>query len=323
MTVTIGPYDIVGVALVNNDDDDVGPGKGALLTEEGLLRIEGDLGDVALVVTTDGSLTPDAEAAHFTETFGPFLTVPSPQVDITNLQPIAAVPWAIAWFLGLLAAAVLFHALVNCTQLGRRQLSTMRALGFQSGQTRRSVVALAGLLAIPSALVGAGAGIVAGRWAWSLVSNASASRRRAADRGASSPQPVRSPSSPRCWWRWCLLEQRALASYWKACTRSDLGTTNRASALLGEQCVRRGELACHGADHRPVGDLVDARPTAHRGWHPIRDPRSPRLPPHQGHQRGDDLVASHRPRHGRPCRLPIDLTEVGPHHSHPLVRTRR
>jgi len=171
VAVTIGPYDIVGVALVNNDDDDVGPGKGALLTEEGLLRIEGDLGDVALVVTTDGSLTPDAEAAHFTETFGPFLTVPSPQVDITNLQPIAAVPWAIAWFLGLLAAAVLFHALVNCTQLGRRQLSTMRALGFQSGQTRRSVVALAGLLAIPSALVGAGAGIVAGRWAWSLVSN--------------------------------------------------------------------------------------------------------------------------------------------------------
>lgn len=164
----VGPWTVVGVALIS-DDDDVGPGKGALLTEEGMQRLVDGFDDAVLVVTTDGSLTPEAEVAHFSESFGPFITVPSPPVDITNLSPLARVPWVIAAFLGLLAAAVLFHALVNCAQLGRRQLSTLRALGFESPQARGAVGALAALIAVPAAMIGAVGGVVAGHWAWALV----------------------------------------------------------------------------------------------------------------------------------------------------------
>ncbi len=164
----VGPWTVVGVALLS-DDDDVGPGKGALLTEEGMQRLVDGFDNAVLVVTTDTRLTPEAEVTHFAESFGPFITVPSPPVDITNLAPLADIPWVIAVFLGLLAAAVLLHALVNCTQLGRRQLSTLRAIGFEAAQARRSVSALGVLIAVPSALVGAVAGVVAGRWAWALV----------------------------------------------------------------------------------------------------------------------------------------------------------
>ena len=78
-------------------------------------------------------------------------------------------PWVITWFLVLLAAAALFHALVNCTSLGARQLSTLRALGFETAQVRRSVIALTLLVAVPAVALGALVGAIAGTWAWSLV----------------------------------------------------------------------------------------------------------------------------------------------------------
>lgn len=75
----------------------------------------------------------------------------------------------IAVFLAVLAAVVVFHALISCLLLGRRQLAVLRALGFRSSQVRLSVMALTGLVTVPAAVVGLGLAVLSGRWAWALV----------------------------------------------------------------------------------------------------------------------------------------------------------
>lgn len=165
----VGPWEIVGVALLSNDNERVGPGRGALVTDEGMQRLVDDYDDATLVVTTDGSVAPEAAVHHWATTFGPFITVPSPQADVTVLAPLAGIPWMIAVFLAVLAAVVVFHALISCLLLGRRQLAVLRALGFRSSQVRLSVMALAGLVTVPAAVVGLGLAVLSGRWAWALV----------------------------------------------------------------------------------------------------------------------------------------------------------
>lgn len=157
-------------------------------------------------------------------------------------------------------------------------------------------MALAGLLAIPPALVGAGAGIVAGRWAWSLVSNriglASAGRGSWGLIAAAGALAILTALLV------AMVPARAAgsASCWKACTAGDLGTTNRASALLGEQCVP------DAVNSPATAPIIDPSVTS---WTPDRLPIAVgtrfairgRLgsPPHQGHQRGDDLGTSTDP----------------------------
>ena len=55
---TVGPFEIVGVALISDDDDDNGPGKGVILTSDALFTLDPDGGEATLVVTTDHSLPP-------------------------------------------------------------------------------------------------------------------------------------------------------------------------------------------------------------------------------------------------------------------------
>ena len=140
-----------------------------MVTDEGMQRLVDDYDDATLVVTTDGSVAPESAVHHWATTFGPFITVPSPQADVTVLAPLARIPWMIAVFLAVLAAVVVFHALISCLLLGRRQLAVLRALGFRSSQVRLSVMALTGLVTVPAAVVGLGLAVLSGRWAWALV----------------------------------------------------------------------------------------------------------------------------------------------------------
>ena len=66
----------------------------------------------------------------------------------------------------MLAIGAMVHALASGIRRAGPQLATLRALGFTSGQLRRSVRWNATAVAACAAAVGIPLGVVAGRWGW-------------------------------------------------------------------------------------------------------------------------------------------------------------
>ncbi len=135
------------------------------------------MADLAPEATRNLVLTyaPDADVgrleAHLEEAYGvsfPAYARPNPPGRLVHLDELRGLLAALAAFFVLLGLAGLAHAL---TVTGRRHggfFATLRALGFERRQVRRSVVTCSTAIVVVSIVVGVPLGIAAGRVVWQL-----------------------------------------------------------------------------------------------------------------------------------------------------------
>jgi putative ABC transport system permease protein len=100
------------------------------------------------------------------------VTAPERPPDVDNLAQLGRLPELLVAFLALLSVAVLGHSIVVTVRRRRRDLDTLRAVGFVRRQAR-GVVMIAALVSVVLGLVvGIVLGLVLGRVSWSLTAHA-------------------------------------------------------------------------------------------------------------------------------------------------------
>jgi len=100
------------------------------------------------------------------------VTGPERPPDVDNLAQLGRLPALLIAFLAVLSVAVLAHSIVVTVRRRRRDLDTLRAIGFVRRQAR-GVVVVAALVSVGLGLVaGVVLGVVLGRTSWSLTARA-------------------------------------------------------------------------------------------------------------------------------------------------------
>lgn len=89
--------------------------------------------------------------------------------DLVNFGKVEQLPLVATVMLAGLAAATLAHMLVTSVRRRRRDLAILKALGFSSGQLRRTVWSQAATISSYAMLAGIPTGIAVGRWAWTVM----------------------------------------------------------------------------------------------------------------------------------------------------------
>jgi FtsX-like permease family len=164
---------VVGrAALVNTDDENAGDG--AVLTVEGLRRLEPDRGSGYGVFYVRYAPDADPEAAQQSLRRLPSgavqgIGLPRPPPAVENLGRVDSLPGVLAGLLALLAAAALAHLLVTSVCRRRRDLAILKSLGFVRGQVSAAVAWQATTVALLALAIGLPLGVALGRWTWSLL----------------------------------------------------------------------------------------------------------------------------------------------------------
>jgi ABC-type antimicrobial peptide transport system permease subunit len=112
----------------------------------------------------------DAVAAEYGTEIESFR--PSRPPDVDNLAQLGALPELLVGFLAVVGIAVLAHLLVTTARRRRRDLDTLRAIGFLPRQAR-AVIAIVALITVGIGLViGIPLGVAAGRLGWRFTAHA-------------------------------------------------------------------------------------------------------------------------------------------------------
>jgi hypothetical protein len=163
---------VVGEALFPTFDDDVSFNNGAGLTATALDELAHSDGEGTTVATFADGISPE-EAAHRVASVSPdaisiysYATLPT---EVANLDDVRPLPRALAVFLALLGLAAVGHALTTSVHRRRRELGTVRSLGFRGGQVGRAVAVQSETMIVGGLLVGIPLGVVVGRTVWRAV----------------------------------------------------------------------------------------------------------------------------------------------------------
>ena len=135
------------------------PGVSATVGRAGLQRI---------VQATDKALNADPAAAGNNITL---VAVQRP-AQIVNYRSIGAAPELLAVGLALGAVFALGLTLTASVRRRRRELALLKTLGFSRRQLAATVAAQATVIAVIGIVIGIPAGIVTGRWLWTLFARA-------------------------------------------------------------------------------------------------------------------------------------------------------
>jgi hypothetical protein len=100
------------------------------------------------------------------------VTAPERPPDVDNLAQLGRLPELLIAFLALLSVAVLAHSIAVTVRRRRRDLDTLRAVGFVRRQARGVVLVAALVSVVLGLVVGVVLGVVLGRLSWSLTANA-------------------------------------------------------------------------------------------------------------------------------------------------------
>jgi hypothetical protein len=163
-------------------------GEGAAMTLDGLARLNREVAAggavyVRLAPGADADAVADAFRAAFTRDRGSTVQVfggledadasgVAPLLDVLeNLEEIDAVSGLFAVLMGLMAAAVLGHVLVNATHERRRDLAVLRAFGFSRRQVVDTVGLQAAIYVVVALAVGVPVGLAVGRFVWRLYAS--------------------------------------------------------------------------------------------------------------------------------------------------------
>lgn len=172
------PVRIVGRAVLPQEGESTGLGRGTVTTVEGLQRLGGgsDFPDPlnAVVPFAPGI---DKERARgrlqdrLTQTLGVGWTVSAPDrpTDVVNFGHVQGLPAVMAAVLAVLAAATIGHLLVSSVRRRRHDLAVLKCLGFVRHQVVAVVSWQATTLVIIALVVGFPLGTAVGRWSWSLL----------------------------------------------------------------------------------------------------------------------------------------------------------
>lgn len=118
---------------------------------------------------TFGAGVSDAEGRRRLEAAGYEVNRPRPGAEVSRLEAVGPLPAALAALLGVLAIGGVLHALVSTPVRRRRELATLRAIGFSRRQSRVVLLTeglVIGLLGGVGGLVG---GWLLGRLGWQQV----------------------------------------------------------------------------------------------------------------------------------------------------------
>lgn len=124
------------------------------------------------IITFNDGITATEAAARLDEVIPDSSSVyafPSPPPDVASLDAVRSLPPALAAFLSLVAIAAVGHAVATSVSRRRRDLGTVRALGFVRQQVRTSITMQAATLLAIGIAVGAPLGVATGRVLWTTV----------------------------------------------------------------------------------------------------------------------------------------------------------
>jgi hypothetical protein len=160
---------VVGEALLPPSDRS-GLGDGAAVTLEGLATLAPNSFPSLFRVRTDPAI--DARSTLAALNRGPMVVFASvPPESISDALRSRKALMAAAAIAAVLAVVVLGHALAANIGARRRDLATLKALGFTRSQLRQAVVWQAVAVALAATVVGLPLGVASGRWIWTLISD--------------------------------------------------------------------------------------------------------------------------------------------------------
>ncbi len=153
--------------------DKAGLGVGALLTLAGWQRFSPDFQQPVYLIRW----APGASVTTLSKTFVTKMPTQLPlAVDAVNQPPgvvslrgLRATPTLLASLVAVLLAAAVANALVVAVRRRRRDLAILRTLGFTTGQVVRTVLWQATTVGILAVIVGIPAGVIIGRWTWTVL----------------------------------------------------------------------------------------------------------------------------------------------------------
>jgi len=105
------------------------------------------------------------------ESTGAEVGPPTTPGDLLNFGRSKNLPYILSGLLALLALATLAHSLVTSINRRRRDFAICKTLGFTRGDVARAVVWQSSTFIVVSLTFGLVAGVIAGRWLWSLYAS--------------------------------------------------------------------------------------------------------------------------------------------------------
>jgi putative ABC transport system permease protein len=159
----------------------VGVGTGPDLSDGqfggGLVVSPGDVDRIRLTQTERNAqigFASSVDDATALEALGRDLEVFGPEraPDVDNLAQLGRLPELLMAFLAVLSVAVLAHSIVVTARRRRRELDTLRALGFMRRQAHAVIVIAAAVSVGLGLVVGVVLGLVLGRVSWSFTAHA-------------------------------------------------------------------------------------------------------------------------------------------------------
>jgi hypothetical protein len=158
---------VVGEALLPPSDTS-GLGDGAAVTLEGLRALAPNSFPSVFRVRTDSRIDPRSTLTALNR--GPMVVFASvPPSSITGALRSRNAMTAAAAIAAVLAVVVLGHALIATTGTRRRDLATLKALGFTRSHLRKAVVWQALAVSVAATAIGLPLGLACGRWIWTLI----------------------------------------------------------------------------------------------------------------------------------------------------------
>jgi FtsX-like permease family len=170
------PLRVVGRVVVNLGDGSptVAPGKGAIAHPDLWRRLNPPgmpLIPSYYFVRLDPAGDRPAALERLQHAFPATVVLPVKQPDVTDLERVGYLPGLLAGLVALLAVGTVTHALVTSVRRRRRDLATLKTLGFTRGQVSATVAWQATTFALVAAAVGVPLGVAGGHWAWRLVAD--------------------------------------------------------------------------------------------------------------------------------------------------------
>jgi hypothetical protein len=166
----IGALRVVGRVVVNdNGTDQRNGGAGGVITPDLFRRIDPSTTPQDVLVKLAPGTDLAAAVAELRPEFGGIIGLARPQADVRNLDRVSPQLRVVAPVVILFAIAALTHALITTVRVRRRDLATMRALGFTGRQIAASIGWHAAFVQAVALIAGIPIGVIAARWGWKSV----------------------------------------------------------------------------------------------------------------------------------------------------------
>ena len=171
-------YRIVGQTLLSRLGDPEPLADGAVFTGPGAKRVDEKVGEsnssswnlVARVTSGPGRAATVRKlhkiARLDTPPIGP--VVPA---EIDRVRQIDRLPVAVAAFVAVVALVAVGYALVMAVRRRRRDLAVLKAIGFDRGQVRATIVWHASTIAVVGLVIGVPLGLVVGQFVWGRIAD--------------------------------------------------------------------------------------------------------------------------------------------------------